>query len=336
MMRALAAVERHQAGAFLVALVVGATVGFAIPGFGEATEPAVTPVLGVLLFLTFLSIPLAGLREAVRDARFVASVMIANFVAVPVVVWLLSRFVAGDEALLLGVLLVLLTPCVDYVIVFAGLAGGSRERLLAATPLLMIVQLLLLPAYVWLMAGDQAVAAIDPRPFVEAFVVLIVVPLALAAVAQAAARRSRRVRTVSQRLLGAMVPVMMLTLFVAVASQTAAVGDAMWKLAPVVPIFMAFVPCAAAVGVVVGRVARLDVPRRRSVVFSAVTRNSLVVLPLALALPMTFALTPLVVITQTLVELVAMVVLVAVVPRVMPGEVPGGRDQGVNGSGPAG
>jgi ACR3 family arsenite efflux pump ArsB len=65
------------------------------------------------------------------------------------------------------------------------------------------------------------------------------------------------------------------------------------------------------------------------VVFSAATRNSLVVLPLALALPAQFALTPLVVVTQTLVELVAMVVLVAVVPRLMP-------DRGAQRSGSAG
>lgn len=328
-MRALAVVERHQATAFLAALGVGAVVGLAMPRFGEAIEPALTPVLGVLLFLTFLSIPLSGMRDAMRDARFVGAVMVANFVVVPAIVWLLSRFVAGDRALLLGVLLVLLTPCVDYVIVFAGLAGGSRERLLAATPILMITQLLLLPAYVWVMAGEQAVAAIDPRPFAEAFALLIVVPLAFAAVAQGAARRSPRVGSLSTGVLRAMVPVMMLTLCVAVASQTAAVGDAVVSLAPVVPIFVAFVPCAVAVGVVVGSLAGLDASRRRAVVFSAATRNSLVVLPLALALPASFALTPLVVVTQTLIELVAMVVLVAVVPRIVP-------DGGEDGSGSAG
>ena len=33
-----------------------------------------------------------------------------NFVIVPLVVWVLSRFVADDRGLLIGVLLVLLTP----------------------------------------------------------------------------------------------------------------------------------------------------------------------------------------------------------------------------------
>ena len=48
--------------------------------------------------------------------------------------------------------------------------------------------------------------------------------------------------------------------------------------------------------------------------FTAVTRNSLVILPLALALPSGYALAPAVVVTQTLVELMGMVVLTRVVP----------------------
>ena len=85
----------------------------------------------------------------------------------------------------------------------------------------------------------------------------------------------------------------------------------------VVPVFVAFVPIAAVVGAVAARFARLDVPSRRTIVFSGVTRNSLVVLPLALALPAAFDLAPLVVVTQTLVELLVLVLLVRLVPRLV-------------------
>lgn len=70
---------------------------------------------------------------------------------------------------------------------------------------------------------------------------------------------------------------------------------------------LAFVLIIAPLGLFVGRIARQDTPGRRAVVFSGVTRNSLVVLPLALARPSSFALTPLMVVMQTLVELVVMV-----------------------------
>ena len=47
------------------------------------------------------------------------------------------------------------------------------------------------------------------------------------------------------------------------------------------------------------------------------TRNSLVVLPLALALPEGLEIAALAVVTQTMVELVAMVILVKLVPRLI-------------------
>ncbi|MFD5330131.1 hypothetical protein ACFWJO_40495, partial [Streptomyces sp. NPDC127092] len=63
------------------------------------------------------------------------------------------------------------------------------------------------------------------------------------------------------------------------------------------------------------------VPGRRAIVFSGATRNSLVVLPLVLALPAAFDLAPLVVVTQTLVELIVMVVFVRLIPRLLPDDI---------------
>lgn len=276
-------------------------------------------MLALLLFATFLAVPLIEVGRAFRDVRFLATVLAANFVVVPVIAGALSRFVADDRGLLLGVLLVLLTPCIDYVIVFTGLARGARARLLAATPLLMLVQIVLLPLYLLLFAGAEAVAVVDVAPFVRALVLLIVVPLAAAALVQAIARRHRAGRAIEGVMAGAMVPLMCLTLAVVVASQIAAVGSELSSLVRVIPLYVAFVIIAVFIGLLAARVARLDIAATRAVMFSATTRNSLVVLPLALALPPAeLGIAPLAVVTQTLVELVAMVVLVRVVPRLTP------------------
>ncbi len=40
-----------------------------------------------------------------------AAVLTVNFLVVPVVVWLLARLVPQEPAILLGVYMVLLTPC---------------------------------------------------------------------------------------------------------------------------------------------------------------------------------------------------------------------------------
>ncbi|GGH35918.1 arsenic resistance protein [Microbacterium album] len=312
------ALERHQVALYLVALAVGAAVGLAAPLVAAPLERAITPLLALLLYATFLGVPLARVSAALRDRRFLATLAVVNFVVAPVVAFGVSRLVAADEALLVGVLFVLLTPCIDYVIAFSGLAGGSRDRLLAATPLLMLGQMVLLPLYLWAMAGPALVSAIVPGPFLEAFLVLIVLPLAAAAVTQALATRHPAARHAGRAATTAMVPLMMLTLGAVVASQVAAVGGDLARLAPVIPVFVLFAAVMTAVGVVAARVAGLGMPDGRAVLFSGVTRNSLVVLPLVLALPERLSPAPLVVVTQTLIELVVMVVLVRVAPRLLP------------------
>ena len=307
--------ERHQVPLYLAAIVVGAAVGLLLPSLAQPLESTINPLLGILLFATFLAVPFTAVGRAFADWRFLGAVLVLNFVIVPAVVFALSRIVAADQAILVGVLLVLLTPCVDYVIVFSGLAGGDRTRLLAATPLLMLLQLLLLPLYLSAMIGPATTGALDARPFVVAFLLLILLPLGLAALMQLLTPRFAAARTVERASAAAMVPLMMLTLATVVASQVFAVGDSLARLVVTVPLFLAFALIVAPLGALVAHLARLDTPGRRAVVFSGVTRNSLVVLPLALALPDAFALASLVVVTQTLVELIVMVAMVAIVPR---------------------
>ncbi|MGC5615990.1 bile acid:sodium symporter [Georgenia sp. Z1491] len=317
MRRVVEGMERHQVPLYLVALALGAAVGLLVPGTAGAVRHAVDPAIALLLYATFLGVPFARIGGAVQDVRFVVVVLAVNFLLVPVVVAVLSRVVAHDRALLVGVLLVLLTPCVDYVIVFTGLAGGAHDRLLAVAPLLMLAQMALLPAYLWLLAGPDAVAAVDLTPFVRAFGVLIALPLAAAALTQAIAARASAAAAWSSAVASAMVPLMMLTLGVVVTSQIAAVRGELGALPLVVPVYVAFAAVMLPVGAWVGRAAGLDVPGRRAVMFSGVTRNSLVVLPLALALPAGFEVAPIVVVTQTLVELLVMVALVRLVPRLV-------------------
>jgi len=309
--------ERVQVPLYLAALALGAVVGLMVPAIAHPAELGINPVLGLMLYATFLGVPFAKIGQAFRDWRFFSTILVVNFAVAPAVAFLLSRIVAHDHVLLVGVLFVLLTPCVDYVVVFTGIAGGAKERLLAAAPLLMLVQMLLLPLYLRLFVGAEFVQTVDLAPFVEAFLLLIALPLAAAELTKIAATRTRGGATVQRVALSAMVPLMMLTLMVVVASQIAGVGRHLGALLLTIPVYVAFAAVMLPLGAATGRVARLDVPARRAVVFSGATRNSLVVLPLVLALPAAFDLAPLVVVTQTLVELLVMVVFVRLVPRLV-------------------
>jgi ACR3 family arsenite transporter len=309
--------DRHQVGLYLLALAAGALVGLTAPGSSPSLERAIEPVLAVLLYATFLQVPFTALTAAFRDGRFLAAVLTVNFVIVPLVVLALTRVLPDDQAVLLGVLLVLLTPCIDYVIVFTGLAGGSSQRLLAAAPLLMLAQLALLPVYLLLFVGRDLADIVEPGPFVRAFVVLIAIPLTLALLTELLARRHRVGTRATDLFTALMVTLLAATLFVVVASQVPQVRDSLGSVLRVVPVYAAFALIMAGVGRVAASVFRLGPPAGRALLFSGATRNSLVVLPLALALPEEYALAAVIVVTQTLVELVAMLLFVRLVPRLI-------------------
>jgi ACR3 family arsenite transporter len=313
--------ERNQIRVYAAALLLGAVLGLALPGLGSSLEVLVYPVLGVLLYATFLHVPFRELRRSFSNGRYMAAALALNFLVVPSVVWLLARLAPQDPAVLLGVYLVLLTPCVDYVIVFAGIGGGEDRLVLASTPALMVLQMLLLPFYLWLFMGAELIGAVEATPFLEAFLLLIALPLGLALVTQRGAKSNRA----GERWAGAMgwlpVPFMALTLLVVVASQLPKIGDSLGRVVGVVPVYVAFLAIMAVAGAMIARAFGLATKEGRALVFTGATRNSLVVLPLALALPAAFELTPAVVVAQTLVELAGMLVYVRLVPVwLLPGE----------------
>ena len=238
----------------------------------------------------------------------------------PAVAWMEHhQVVLYLVALVVGTLLVLLAPCVDYVMVFTRLAGGAWSRILAASPALMLIQALVLPLWLALAAGSSGAqgGGISWRPFAQAFVVMIALPMGLSILTRNAAPRLRSADRLASAATALMVPLMMATLLLVVASQVPHVASRPDVVARVVPLFVTFALVMPVVGDIAGRMARQGRQARLALAFSGTTRNSLVVLPLALALPDSMGMAPIAVVTQTLVELVVMAVGVRLLPRLI-------------------
>lgn len=306
---------RLQVPLYFVAAGTGAALGLAAPALGARLEDALYPALAFLLYTMFLHIPLVDIRRSLGERRFLAAALVANFAVLPPIVWGLTRLLPDDPRLLLAVLLVLLVPCTDWSVVFAGLGGGSARRMVAATPLLLAVQLVALPAYLWAFMGADAAEIVEAGPFVTAFGAVVALPLAIAAVTERLARRSPRVAAAAGAAGSLPVPVTAVVLFLVVASQIDLARAAGEDLVAVVPVFALFPIAAVAAAWAVARAFSLRVVEARTVAFSAATRNSFVVLPLALALPEGAELAAAVIVTQALVELTAMIFFVRLVPR---------------------
>ncbi|MBB5256019.1 arsenic resistance protein [Rhizobium leguminosarum] len=305
--------EENQVAIYFVAVVVAALAAYFVPGT-TWLESAINPALAFMLFVTFLQVPVAELGKAFSRFKFLGVLLLTNFVVIPCIVGFLVQFLPGDPMLRLGVLLVLLTPCVDYVVTFSHLGRADARLLLAATPILLIVQMIALPVYLSALLGENAASLIQAGPFLHAFVWLIAIPLALAIAAHFWAKTSHIGEKTSAALGLLPVPATAFVLFVVVASVLPQLGSAIGAAMTVLPVYVAFAVLAPIAGWLVGRMLGLVPTEGRAIAFSASTRNSLVVLPLALAVPGAALVLPAVIVTQILVELLSELVYVRVMP----------------------
>ena len=277
-------------------------------------------LLGVLLYATFTQTPLTHLWDVFRDRRFMSALLTGNFLVMPAITALLVLALPDNDALKLGVLLVLLMPCTDWFVTFTHLGKGDSTRAIAATPVLLIAQLALLPLYLWFFLGNQFDVNLEiGRHLLPAFAGLIIVPLILAFLTEKWAEKSEKA-TGLIRSMGLMpVPLLTVVLFIISMTQVSQIdstGALIWALMIVFP---AYLFAAALVGKTLQRAFRLPVATGRTVIFSLGTRNSFVVLPLALSMPEAWATAVVVIVVQSLVELFGMMFYLRWVPsRLLP------------------
>ncbi|MDY7115517.1 arsenic resistance protein [Halomonas sp. SSL-5] len=313
------ALERHQVWCYLAAILVGLGLGLTRPAAAASLEGGLWPLLGLLLYATFTQVPLGRLGLAAQDWRFGAALLAGNFLLLPLIVGSLVVALPLAPAVKLGVLLVLLVPCTDWFISFTHLGKGDAARAIAATPLLLLVQLVALPAYLWLFLGTEWARVAIGGPLLAAFVGLILAPLAAAWLTERLARRHPAVRRLVAGLGWLPVPLLAAVLLLVAATQVAGMEGVSGVLLQVLPLFVGYLALAALLGLALGRLFGLSPPAARTLTFSLGTRNSFVVLPIALALPQGWQAAVVVVVFQSLVELFGMLAFLRFVPgRLIP------------------
>ncbi|MEE8658281.1 hypothetical protein CGLAMM_10760 [Acetobacteraceae bacterium EV16G] len=304
----------HQSALYIIAVSLGLLTARTLP---DATrfEALINPSLGLMLYATFLQVPLIALGRAFTQLRFLGALLTANFVIVPLFVALLAPYLPHDRVIKLGVLIVLLCPCIDYVVTFAHLGRADAGRLLGAVPVLLIAQMVFLPLYLQIMLGASGTGIVHSAPFFRAFIWLIVLPLILALFTQSLTARTMVGNAIASLLSLLPVPVTACVLFIIVAAMAPHLGGAWRDVLKVAPFYITFSVAAPCLGWVVARLWRLEAPSSRAVAFSAGTRNSLVVLPLALTVPGGLPVIPAVIVTQTMIELASLFFATRIISR---------------------
>ncbi|MBS97721.1 MAG: bile acid:sodium symporter [Oceanospirillaceae bacterium] len=306
--------ERNQVWVYLIALLTGMAIGWVAPEQTGVWEIWLWPVLGLLLYTTFTQVPLIHLTAAFCDRRFMIALLLGNFVLMPLAVGTLLLLLPDDPAVRLGVLLVLLVPCTDWFISFTHLGRGDGARAIAAAPVLLIVQLALLPVYLWVFMGEVTLELTLGSHLLPAFFGLIVTPLVLAGLTERLAEKHPSAQALVGRLGWLPIPLLGLVLLLIAGSQVGLVIDNGTLLWSVLVVFVLYLAVAAITGKYLGRIFRLTPHAGRTLTFSLGTRNSFVMLPLALSLPDAWGVAVVVIVFQSLVELFGMLAFLRWVP----------------------
>ena len=132
-------------------------------------------VLGTMASMG-LSLTIAQITGPLRNARFVVVALLANFLAPPILAFLLIQVFALDEPLAVGLMLVSLAagaPGVPKTAVFAKIDAAAATGLMV---LLVVVTILVLPIALPLLLTGISVTFWD---IASGLIILILVPLAV-------------------------------------------------------------------------------------------------------------------------------------------------------------
>lgn len=170
---------------------------------------------------------------------FIGALLVSQFIVIPLFVFVLIHVLhINDLPILIGLYLVLLCPCIDYVIVFTHLGKGNATMMLMSTPLLFILQMVLLPLYFMMFLPTDAMRVIDFYPFIHTFVLIILVTVILAVVLQFLGRRSHQVNSLVGHSDWFPVPLMALILFTIISAHIHYIAQHLHIVAIVVLVYM--------------------------------------------------------------------------------------------------
>ncbi|MBT2571139.1 bile acid:sodium symporter [Planococcus sp. ISL-110] len=266
----------------LSAVAIG-TVAGQIDAIQANAEYVIVPLLISMLYLTFLQIPLEKAKQAFGNIPFSSVTLLMNFVWTPLLAWLLASLFLGDQpALYIGFIMLMVTPCTDWYLVFTGIAKGNLALSTAILPVNLVLQIVLLPFYLLLFVGTAGM--IELSFLVESVFLVLLLPLLLAF----ATKRLVRKRTWLDGNWAdrwSALPVVFLSL--AIAAMFASQGklllnnlDLLWQL--LVPILLFFV-VNFLVGQKAGGLLKFSYEDKASLNLTTLARNS----PIALAIAMT-------------------------------------------------
>ncbi|MGG5461137.1 arsenic resistance protein [Clostridium sp. B9] len=146
-------VNRFQSFNILFMVLLGVLLG-QIAIVNRYSEYLIMPSLMIMLFLVFIQVPLRDIGASFKNLKFTVWSVSINFLWTPILIFILGKLFLGDQPeLLVGFVMLMVTPCTDWYLIFTGIAKGNVALGSSILPLNLILQLALLPLYIIFIGG---------------------------------------------------------------------------------------------------------------------------------------------------------------------------------------
>ncbi|WP_121341584.1 bile acid:sodium symporter family protein [Pseudomonas aeruginosa] len=181
-MRALTALSRFVSASFPFWVLLFAILAFFRPAWFLPLTVAIAPLLGLVMFGMGLTLKSEDFREVARHPIRVLIGVLAQFVIMPGLAWLLCRLLQLPAEIAVGVILVGCCPGGTASNVMTWLSRGDVALSVAITSVTTLLAPLVTPALVWLLASAWL-----PVSFAAMFLSIlqvVLVPIALGLLAQ--------------------------------------------------------------------------------------------------------------------------------------------------------
>ena len=140
------------------------------------SEYLIMPALMIMLFLVFIQIPIKEIGKSFKNLKFTITSITINFIWTPIVIFILGRlFLKNEPELLIGFVMLMVTPCTDWYLIFTGIAKGNVALSSSILPLNLILQLILLPVYIFIFGGTSI--EIDAISLGKGVIYSLIIPL---------------------------------------------------------------------------------------------------------------------------------------------------------------
>ncbi|MCR4405015.1 MAG: bile acid:sodium symporter [Candidatus Acetothermia bacterium] len=187
-------IRRHYSYLILTTVGLSIVVGQLFPAVARAFKPYMIYLIGLMIWAMSVTIRFPELRFAFRKGKLIGCGLLANFVLLPLLCYLLAIALMRSHPLYAtGFILMGTVPCAGMNVVWTGLLGGDVALALVLGALTMLLGIVTIPGLTYILAGTYV--SVNVLEMLYTLAKVLIIPILLGIVTRSLLERRAKQET---------------------------------------------------------------------------------------------------------------------------------------------